>query len=62
MDTTEAGRLGGIAAGKALTSEQKTVKLRRAARARWRQYYAENPDKLASKQERDRKKKRRKAA
>lgn len=62
MDTSEAGRLGGLAAGKSLTTEQKTVKLRKAARARWRQYYAENPDKLVARQERDRKKKRRKVA
>lgn len=62
MDTSEAGRLGGLAAGKSLTAEEKTVKLRRAARARWKRYYIDNPDKLAARQERDRKKKRRKAA
>ena len=56
------GRLGGLAAGRSLTAEQKSAKLRKAVRARWRQYYALNPDKLAAKQERDRKKKRRKAA
>ena len=53
MDTSEAGRRGGIAAAKALTPEQKRAKTRKAARARWKQYYIEHPEKLAERRGRD---------
>lgn len=58
----EIARQAGNARADILTSEERRASAGVAARARWRQYYAENPDKLAAKQERERKKKRRKAA
>lgn len=59
MDTSEAGRLGGIAAGKALTQRQKTLKTRKAVKVRWERYYAANPEKLVQRQEREAKRKKR---
>ena len=53
MDTSQAGRLGGKAAWKGLTEEQRAAKTRKAARARWKQYYIDHPEKLAERRGRE---------
>lgn len=49
IDMTALGRNGGAARAKALTAGQRKEAARDAAKAKWKKFYRENPDKKRKK-------------
>jgi hypothetical protein len=53
VDVTELGRKGGQARAANLTDKELAEGARTASKARWKQYYRDNPEKLKARKERD---------
>jgi len=53
VDVTELGRKGGQARAANLSAAELSESSRQASVARWAAYYADHPDKLAARKERD---------
>jgi hypothetical protein len=53
VDVTEIGRKGGQARAANLTDSELAESARTASKARWEQYYRDNPEKLKARKERE---------
>jgi hypothetical protein len=53
IDVTESGRKGGQVRAANLTAKELAAGARTAAKARWEQYYRDNPEKLKARKERE---------
>ena len=61
VDVEELGRKGGLATAASRTPAERKKAARRAIEARWKAYYEANPEQLKAKQEREARKKRKRA-
>ena len=53
IDVTESGRKGGLTRAANLTDKELADGARIASKARWEQYYRDNPEKLRARKERE---------